>query len=115
MLKRSDYIFLLISLHIFVVKSDISAKMSSSMMDSILLINLSDLGTMTGQPSQSKRRAAAISPDENINELEPNPPTSSESFPFSSFEATHEAPLETNTGLTLALKDAFSLDGDIPS
>ena len=115
MLKRSDYILLLISLHIFVVKSDISAKMSSSMMDSILLINLSDLGTMTEQPSQSKRRAAAISPDENINELEPNPPTTSESSPFSSFEATHEAPLETNAGLTLALRDAFSLNGDIPS
>ena len=41
-----------------VVISDISAKMSSSMMDSILLINLSDLGAMTEQPSQSKRRAA---------------------------------------------------------
>jgi hypothetical protein len=115
MFKRSNYILLLISLHIFVVKSDISAKMSSSMMDSILLINLSDLGTMTEQPSQSKRRAAAISPDENINELEPNPPTTSESSPFSSFEATHEAPLETNAGLTLALRDAFSLNGDIPS
>ncbi len=115
MLKRSDYILLLISLHIFVVKSDTSAKMSSSMMDSILLINLSDLGTMTEQPSQSKRRAAAISPNENVNELEPNPPTTSDSSPFSSFEATHEVPLETNAGLTLALRDAFSLDGDIPS
>ena len=115
MLKRSNYILLLISLHMIVVISDISAKMSSSMMDSILLINLSDLGAMTEQPSQSKRRAAAISPNENVNELEQDPPASLESFPFSSFEASHEPPLETNTGLTLALKDAFSLDGDIPS
>jgi hypothetical protein len=98
-----------------VVKSDILAKMSSSIMDSILLINLSDLGSMTEQPSQSKRRAAAISPNENVNELEPNTPTTSDSSPFSSFEATHEAPLETNAGLTLALRDAFSLNGDIPS
>ena len=115
MLKRSNYILLLISLHMIVVISDISAKMSSSMMDSILLINLSDLGAMTEQPSQSKRRAAAISPNENVNELEQDPPASLESFPFSSFEASHEPPLETNTGLTLALKDAFSLDGGIPS
>ena len=113
MLKRSDYILMLISLHMFVVPGDILAKMSSSMMDSILLINLSDLGAMTEQPSQSKRRAAAI--NENVNELEQDPPASLESFPFSSFEASHEPPLETNTGLTLALKDAFSLEGDIPS
>ena len=115
MLKRSDYILLLISLHMFVVKSDILAKMSSSMMDSILLINLSDLGAITEQPSQSKRRAAAISPNENVNELAQNPPISSDSSPFSLFEATHEAPLETNAGLTLALRDAFSPNGDIPS
>jgi hypothetical protein len=98
-----------------VVKSDILAKMSSSMMDSILLINLSDLGAISEQPSQSKRRAAAISPDENVNELTQEPPTSSDSSPFSSFEATHEAPLETNADLTLSLRDAFSPNGDIPS
>ena len=63
MLKRSDYILKLISLHMFVVPGDISAKMSSSMMDSILLINLSDLGIMTEQPSQSKRRAAVTETD----------------------------------------------------
>ena len=115
MLKRSDYILLLISLHMFVVKSDISAKMSSSMMDSILLINLSDLGAMTEQPSQSNRRAAAISPNQNVNELAQNPPTLLDSSPFTSFEASHEAPLETNTDLSLALRDAFSPNGEIPS
>ena len=61
--KKSDYILMLISLHMFVVSGDISAKMSSSMMDSILLINLSDLGTMTEQPTQSKRRAAVTEAD----------------------------------------------------
>jgi hypothetical protein len=115
MLKRSGYILLLISLHMFVAKRDILAKMSSSMMDSILLINLSDLGAMTEQPSQSKRRAAAISPDENDNELAQNPPITLDSSPFSSFEATHEPPLETNADLTLALRDAFSPNEDIPS
>jgi len=121
MLKRSDYILLLISLHMFVVPSDILAKMSSSMMDSILLINLSDLGTMTEQPTQSKRRAAVTEADlsdqlEDKNGESPqNLPTLSESSPFSFFEATHEAPLETNAGLTLALSDAFSLGEDIPS
>jgi hypothetical protein len=113
MLKLSGYILLLISLHMFVAKSDILAKMSSSMLDSILLINLSDLGAMTDPPSQSKRRAAAVNP--NDNELAQDPPSSSESYSFSSFEASHEPPLETNSDLTLALKDAFSLDGDIPS
>ena len=115
MLKRLGYILLLISLHMFVANRDILAKMSSSMMDSILLINLSDLGATTEQPSQSKRRAAAISPDENDNELAQNPPITSDSSPFSTFEATHEPPLETNSGLTFALRDAFSLNGDIPS
>lgn len=121
MLKRSDYILLLISLHMFVVPSDILAKMSSSMMDSILLINLSDLGTMTEQPTQSKRRAAVTEADlsdqlEGKNGESPqNLPTLSDSSPFSFFEATHEAPLETNAGLTLALSDAFSLGEDIPS
>ena len=116
MLKRSDYILLLISLHIFVVKSDISAKMSSSMMDSILLINLSDLGTMTGQPSQSKRRASSVTIPNLSEQLEEgengespkNPPTLLDSTPFSSFEATHEAPLETNTKLTESFKEYFT-------
>ena len=121
MLKRSNYILLLISLHMIVVISDISAKMSSSMMDSILLINLSDLGTITEQPTQSKRRAAVTEADlsdqlEGKNGESPqNLPTLSDSSPFSFFEATHEAPLETNAGLTLALSDAFSLGEDIPS
>ncbi|MDA0906343.1 MAG: hypothetical protein O2874_08515, partial [Verrucomicrobia bacterium] len=115
-------ILMLISLHMFVVSGDISAKMSSSMMDSILLINLSDLGTMTEQPSQSKRRAAVTETDlsdqleEGENGESPqNPPTLLDSTPFSSFEATHEAPLETNPDLTLAFKNAFSSNEDIPS
>ena len=121
MLKRSDYILKLISLHMFVVPGDILAKMSSSMMDSILLINLSDLGTMTEQPTQSKRRAAITEASlsdqlEGKNGDNPqNPPTFSDSSPFSSFEATHEAPLETNAGLTLGFSDAFSKGEVIPS
>jgi hypothetical protein len=113
---------MLISLHMFVVPDDILAKMSSSMMDSILLINLSDLGTMTEQSSQSKRRAAVTETDlsdqleEGENGESPqNPPTLLDSTPFSSFEATHEAPLETNPDLTLAFKNAFSSNEDIPS
>ncbi|MGA1100240.1 MAG: hypothetical protein ACO3VB_00530 [Opitutales bacterium] len=113
---------MLISLHMLVVPGDILAKMSSSMMDSILLINLSDLGTMTEQPSQSKRRAAVTETDlsdqleEGENGESPqNPPTLLDSTPFSSFEATHEAPLETNPDLTLAFKNAFSSNEDIPS
>ena len=113
---------MLISLHMFVVPDDILAKMSSSMMDSILLINLSDLGTMTEQSSQSKRRAAVTETvlsdqlEEGENGESPqNPPTLLDSTPFSSFEATHEAPLETNPDLTLAFKNAFSSNEDIPS
>jgi hypothetical protein len=109
-------IIVLVSFHLAFNPHAADAKMTSSMMDSILLINLSDLGAMTEQTTQSKRRAAAISRDENINELEPNPPpSSSTTTPFSSFEATHELPLETNPGLTLALSNAFSPDGAPPS
>ena len=113
---------MLISLQMFVVPGDILAKMSSSMMNSILLINLSDLGTMTEQSSQSKRRAAVTETDlsdqleEGENGESPqNPPTLLDSTPFSSFEATHEAPLETNPDLTLAFKNPFSSNEDIPS
>ena len=120
MLKRSDYILLLISLHMFVVKSDILAKMSSSMMDSILLINLSELGTMTEQTSQSKRRASSVTIPNLSEQLEAgengespqNPPTFLDSTPFSSFEATHEVPLETNTNLTASFKKYFTATND---
>jgi len=95
------------------------AKMTSSMMDSILLINLSDLGTISKKPSKLNRRAAVdentlISELDGENALNP-PPSSSTTTPFSSFEATHELPLETNPGLTLALSNAFSTDGAPPS
>ena len=95
------------------------AKMTSSMMDSILLINLSDLGTISKKPSKLNRRAAVdentlISELDGENALNP-PPSSSTTAPFSSFEATHELPLETNPGLTLALSNAFSTDGAPPS
>ena len=89
------------------------------MMDSILLINLSDLGTISKKPSKLNRRAAVdentlISELDGENALNP-PPSSSTTTPFSSFEATHELPLETNQALTLALSNAFSPDGAPPS
>jgi hypothetical protein len=98
-----------------VFNGDIFAKMTSSMLDSILLINLSELGAISKQTTQTKRRAAAISDDETVNSVLESPLSLPDLSPFSSFEASHEAPLETDAGLTLALRDAFSLNGDIPS
>jgi hypothetical protein len=112
-------IIVLVSFHLAFNPHAADAKMTSSMMDSILLINLSDLGTISEKPSKLNRRAAV---DENTltseldgeNALNP-PPSSSTTTPFSSFEATHELPLETNPALTLALSNAFSPDGAPPS
>ena len=112
-------IIVLVSFHLAFNPHAADAKMTSSMMDSILLINLSDLGTISEKPRKLNRRAAV---DENTltseldgeNALNP-PPSSSTTTPFSSFEATHELPLETNPGLTLALSNAFSPDGAPPS
>lgn len=112
-------IIVLVSFHLAFNPHAADAKMTSSMMDSILLINLSDLGIISEKPSKLNRRAAV---DENTltseldgeNALNP-PPSSSTTTPFSSFEATHELPLETNPGLTLALSNAFSPEGDSPS
>ena len=112
-------IIVLVSFHLAFNPHAADAKMTSSMMDSILLINLSDLGTISEKPSKLNRRAAV---DENTltseldgeNALNP-PPSSSTTTPFSSFEATHELPLETNQALTLALSNAFSPDGAPPS
>ena len=112
-------IIVLVSFHLAFNPHAADAKMTSSMMDSILLINLSDLGTISKKPSKLNRRAAVdentlISELDGENALNP-PPSSSTTAPFSSFEATHELPLETNPGLTLALSNAFSTDGAPPS
>ena len=112
-------IIVFVSFHLAFNPHAADAKMTSSMMDSILLINLSDLGTISEKPSKLNRRAAVdentlISELDGENALNP-PPSSSTTTPFSSFEATHELPLETNPGLTLALSNAFSTDGAPPS
>ena len=105
--------FVFLNLAFYPIASD--AKMTSSMMDSILLINLSELGTIYEKPRNINRRSAV---DENTlsTELDQKPPpTSSSVTPFPSFEASHDPPLETNLGLTLALSSAFSPDGTPPS
>ena len=95
----------------------LQAKLSTTMLDSILLINLGKVKVLV-KDSDSKERRSSV-PEETLNEQMGteginSPPVLPESI-SSNFESSHKPPLATNDGLTEALKEAFSLDGNPPT
>ena len=87
--------------------SQLGAKLSSSMLDSIILVNLSDLKSSYAKEDLRQRRAAI----EIEGELASNPAPELPSTLTSGFEASHEPPVKTSESLTQALSDGFAVGG----
>ena len=95
----------------------LQAKLSTTMLDSILLINLEEVKELVKDSSTKERRS--LVPEETLEQqIGPggtnSPPVLPEPI-TSSFESSHGPPLVTNDGLTEALKEAFSLNGIPPT
>jgi hypothetical protein len=95
----------------------LQAKLSTTMLDSVLLINLEEVKELVKDSSTKERRS--LVPEETLEQqIGPDgtnpPPVLPESI-SSGFESSHGPPLVTNDGLTEALKEAFSLDGTPPT
>ena len=88
----------------------LEAKMSSSMLDSILLINLDELQKISHE-NNSKQRRSLLSPELIEDSLDQNPVPGLPDTLTSTFEATHAPPIETNLNLTQSLSDGFAMDG----
>ena len=91
------------------VCTSIQAKMSSSMLESILLINLQELNEISGTNDNQNRRSALTS--EQIDEkLASNTLPSLSDYLASRFDTSHSSPLETNNILTQSLSEGFALE-----
>jgi hypothetical protein len=95
----------------------LQAKLSTTMLDSILLINLGGVNELV-EDSNTKQRRSLV-PKETLEQQigtdgTNTPPVLPESI-TSHFESSHGPPLVTNDGLTEALREAFSLDGTPPT
>ena len=91
------------------VCTSIQAKMSSSMLESILLINLQELNEISGTNDNQNRRSALTS--EQIDEkLASNTLPSLSDYLATRFDTSHSSPLETNNILTQSLSEGFALE-----
>jgi hypothetical protein len=88
----------------------LNAKLTTSMLDSIILIHLDDLDEGSGNADQKQRRSA-LSQELLENQLNQSPAPELPSLLTSNFDATHQPPFETSDILTQALSDSFALDG----
>ena len=95
----------------------LQAKLSTTMLDSILLINLGGVNELV-KDSNTKERRSLVPKETLEQQIGPDgtnaPPVLPESI-TSHFESSHGPPLVTNDGLTEALSEAFSLDGNPPT
>ena len=101
----------------FINCSFVYAKLSTTMLDSLLLINLNEINDSNLQRDPQQRRS--IIPDstleEQIENNQADQPSSLNDTIASTFESSHEPPSVTNVGLTKALTEAFSLDEAPPT
>ena len=89
----------------------LQAKLSTTMLDSILLINLGRVNELVEDSNTKERRS--LVPKETLEQQigtdgTNTPPVLPESI-TSHFESSHGPPLVTNDGLTEALKEFFVL------
>ena len=95
----------------------LQAKLSTTMLNSILLINLGGVNELV-KDSDTKERRSLVPKETLEQQIGPDgtnaPPVLPESI-TSHFESSHGPPLVTNDDLTEALSEAFSLDGNPPT
>lgn len=85
------------------------AKMSSSMLESILLINLQELKEISVTNDNQNRRSS-LNPEQIQSKIEETPLPDLPDSLTGGFEATHGPPVETNKMLTQSLSDGFALE-----
>lgn len=80
------------------------------MLESIILINASELSEISNRTYSNQRRSSLEGDDIQAN-IDQNPVPSLPGSLITAFEAEHKPPIETNQQLTQSLSEAFALEG----